>query len=69
MVLPTPYPMSDEATAIAESTAEPDEPRTARAILKKGHEIQIDGHTFTLAMNCVIEGKASDLHAVELTPE
>lgn len=60
--------MSD-GTEIQEANAEPEEAKDTRAILKKGHTITIDGHTFTLSMNTVCEGKKTDMLAVGLKPE
>lgn len=60
---------ADPSTDILEANAEPAEPTDARTILKKGQVIQIDGHSFTLAMHCVVEGKATDMLAVGLNPE
>lgn len=60
---------ADPSTEIMEGNAEPAEATDARTILKKGQVIQIDGHSFTLAMHCVVEGKATDMLAVGLTPE
>lgn len=60
---------ADPSTEIQEGNAEPAEAKDARTILKRGHVIEIDGHRFTLAMHCVVEGKATDMLAVGLTPE
>lgn len=60
---------ADPSTEIMEGNAEPTESTAARTILKKGQVIEIDGHRFTLAMHCVVEGKATDMLSVGLTPE
>lgn len=60
---------ADPSTELLDANAEPDEPTDTRAILKKGDVIQIDGHSFTLAMNAVIEGKRGDMLTVGLKPE
>jgi hypothetical protein len=60
--------MSDELPPIEEANAEEPEATDARAILKKGDRIEVNGHTFVLAMNVVIEGKRSDMLMAELNP-
>lgn len=61
--------MTDELDTLADANAEPEEANDARTILLKGQRFQIDGHTFTLAMNAVAEGKKTDMLAVGLKPE
>lgn len=60
---------ADPSTEIMEGNADPAEAKDARTILKRGQVIQIDGHRFTLAMHCVVEGKATDILSVGLNPE
>ena len=60
---------ADPATEIMEGNAEPEEAKDSRTILKKGQVIEIKGHSFTLAMHCVVEGKATDMLSIGLTPE
>lgn len=61
--------MTDELDTLTDANAEPEEANDARTILKKGQTITIDGHTFTLSMNTVCDGKKTDMLAVGLKPE
>jgi hypothetical protein len=53
---------AEPSEEIAASTADaPESDPIARAILRKGDQVEIEGHAFTLAMNAVIEGKRSEM--------